>query len=86
MFHNASEEGLTMRKTHLRESSGTADGRKMINVKIDPNVNEGPASVRVMEKKIVRLTDTVKRQEDEITTLRQLLVSQDVIGHWEVPG
>jgi len=75
-----------MNKPHRQESHRRPDERKAIDVRFDPTVNEGPGSIRVMEKKIHRLTDTVKRQEDEISTLRQLLNTRDVIGFWEVPG
>lgn len=69
-----------MKKTHRQQ------GRHMIDVRIDPVVNEGPGTVRVMVKQIRRLEDEVRRKEDEISSLRQLLNSQTVIEHWEVPG
>jgi len=75
-----------MKKTHRQERHHTPDSRKMIEVRFDPTVNEGPGTLRIMEQKILRLKDTVKRQEGEISTLRQLLINQDIIGHWEVPG
>ncbi len=75
-----------MNKSHRQGRQEGPDSRKTIDVRIHPTVNEGPATIRVMEQKIHRLTDTVKRQEGEISTLRRLLNNQDVIGHWEVPG
>jgi len=75
-----------MKKPHPEARSGTSSGRKNINVRIDPTVNEGPVTIRFMEQQIHRLEDTVRRQEGEITALRQLLVHQSVTGHWEVPG
>lgn len=52
----------------------------------DIHAEEHPSSVRGMQRKIQRLEDILKQQESEITTLKQLLISQSVEEHWEVPG
>ncbi len=75
-----------MKKKYREGSPGAPAGRKMIDVKFEPAVNEGPGTISGMEKQIHRLEDKVRRQEGEISTLRELLHNQSVIGHWEVPG
>lgn len=72
-----------MKKTHRQERSETG---RLIDVKFEPTINEGPATVHVMKKEIHRLEDTVKRQKGEISTLRQLLINQSNAEYWEVPG
>jgi hypothetical protein len=86
LLFTASPEDCMMKKTHRQESHGRPEHRKMIDVRIDPTVNEGPGSLRTTEEKFHRQKDTVGHQEGNISTLRQLLKNQDAIGYWEVPG
>lgn len=59
---------------------------RTIHITRDSYGEEPVASVRGMQQKIHRLEDILKQQEYEITTLKQLLISQSVEEHWEVPG
>ena len=58
---------------------------------IPPIVTEGPLprdplNVRIMRREIHRLETRLKQQNGEISAVRQLLISNTLDEHWEVPG
>ncbi len=58
---------------------------------IHPIVTEGPLprdplNVRIMRREIHRLETRLRQQNGEISAVRQLLISNSLEEHWEVPG
>lgn len=62
-----------------------------VRVPFGPVVREGPAprdqaNVRIMLKEIHRLETRLRERKGEITSVRQLLLSNSADELWEVPG